>query len=285
MRIAVLTDSTANISDEMKERYHIHEVYLNVLFDGQPYREKVDMSMEEFYIRMRAESELPTTSQPAVGEYVGKLEELKAAGYTDVIAVHLSSGISGTYQNAITAGDMVEGITVHAVDSEISLSPQAFLCIRAAQMIEQGALVDEIVAELQSMVREQAAYFMVDDLKNLKKGGRLTGAQAFVGSVLQVKPILHFVETKIVAAEKVRTKKKALKRIEELTAEFLDGETAVTGCVLHSNAEAEALEWLKDVQRRFPDIHFIVSDITPVIATHLGEGAMALGVVKRDLKL
>jgi len=285
MKIAVLTDSTANISDEMKERYQIHEVYLNVLFHGQTYRENVDISKQEFYSRMRTESELPTTSQPAVGEYVDKLGELRAAGYTDVIAVHLSSGISGTYQSAITAGDMVEGINVHAVDSEISLTPQAFMCVRAAQMIEEGAPVDEIVAELQSMVRNQVAYFMVNDLKNLKKGGRLTGAQAFVGSMLQVKPILHFVETKIVAAEKVRTKKKALKRIEELTTEFLEDETEATGCVLHANAEEEALEWLKEVQKRFPDIHFILSDVTPVIATHLGEGALALGMVKRDLKL
>ncbi|GGB00278.1 DegV family protein [Macrococcus hajekii] len=285
MKIAVLTDSTANIGDELRKRYDIKEVYLSVLFKGQAYREMIDISPAEFYARMRAESELPSTSQPSIGEYVDKVEELKAAGYTDVIAIHLSSGISGTYQNAIAVNDMVKGIRVHAVDSEISLTPQAFLCVRAAQMIEAHASVDEIVTELKAMVGSQVAYFMVNDLKNLKKGGRLSGAQAFVGSMLQVKPILHFVDTKIEALDKVRTKKKALKRIEELMVDYMDGETTGTGCILHANAEEEAKQWLQEVKEQYPEVQFIIHEMTPVIGTHLGEGALAFGMTKRVLNL
>ncbi|TDM03674.1 DegV family protein [Macrococcus carouselicus] len=285
MKIAVLTDSTANVSEELRRRYDIHEVYLNVLFNGQTYREMKDISPDEFYSRMRTEAELPTTSQPSVGEYVDKLEELVVSGYTDVIAIHLSSGISGTYQSAITAGSMVEGITVHAVDSEISLTPQAFLCIRAAQMIQEGESVESILDEMAKMIEDMTAYFMVNDLKNLKKGGRLSGAQAFVGSMLQVKPILHFVDKKIVALDKVRTKKKALKRIEELMADFMGDDTVGTACIIHGHAEAEALAWLKEIEPHYPDVKFVIEEVTPVVGSHLGAGSLAFGMVKRDLKL
>lgn len=283
MKIALIADSTAYLTQDQVERFKVNVIDLNVLFGNEVTRES-EMNVTSFYERMRDEKELPTTSQPAIGDYVQLLESLKQDGYTDAIAIHLSSGISGTYQNAITAGSMVEGINMHAIDSEIACMPAGFYTAKAAELIEAEVPVTEIVAAIETMKSETAAYFLVDDLKNLHKGGRLTGAQAFIGSMLQVKPILHFVDTKIVPFDKVRTKKKAMKQIEGLIADFVGDET-FTGTIIHSNCEAEAKAWLNTLQEKYPNVRFVLSHFGPVIGTHLGENALGFGVTKSKINI
>ncbi|KAA1042450.1 DegV family protein [Macrococcus equipercicus] len=284
MSIAIITDSTAYLPAQLAADYDIHVIPLNVLFDGVSYKEIEELSSEEFYRRMKAEKELPTTSQPAIGDYVKLLQRLKDDGATDVIAVHLSSGISGTYQGAVTAGTMVDGLTVHAFDSEISCAPQGFFALRASEMKETHSAA-EIIAELTAMKEDTNAYFLVDDLKNLQKGGRLTGAQAFIGSMLQVKPILNFQGTKIVPFDKVRTKKKAMKEIESLIEQFIGDARDVTACIIHANDEASAREWLDRLEAAHPDIKWILTEFGPVIGSHLGEKALGFGVTKRRLNI
>lgn len=150
--------------------------------------------------------DLPTTSQPAIGKFVELFEEL-SKNYDEVISVHLSSGISGTYQGAITAGDMVEGIEVFAFDTEISCMVQGFYAIEAAKLVQQGKTAAEIIPILDELKQTSNAYFMVDDLSNLQRGGRLSSAQAIIGSLLQVKPLLHFKDKIIVPFEKSAQKK------------------------------------------------------------------------------
>ncbi|MCE4955851.1 DegV family protein [Macrococcoides caseolyticum] len=283
MKTAIITDSTAYIPESIQKSQDIRIISLNVIFKDEIYLEE-NYDAQLFYERMRSEKELPTTSQPTTGSYVELLESLKAEGFTDCIAIHLSSGISGTYQNAITAGNMVDGIKMHAFDSELACMAMGFYVMRAAELKDSHS-PETIIEELNAMKQETYAYFLVDDLKNLQKGGRLSGAQALIGSMLQVKPILHFSDTKIVPFDKVRTKKKAIKQLKDLFATSAKNFTNITVVVIHSNAEDEADALIADLKSKNPDVDFIKSYFGPVIGTHLGEKAIGLGFTNRKFKI
>ena len=279
MKTAVVTDSTAYIPKELREKWNIHMIPLSVIFGNETYREEMDISAEAFYEEVK-NRELPTTSQPPIGEFVQLFEKL-AQDYDEVVSIHLSSGISGTYQGAITAGTMVDGIKVHAFDSEVSAMVQGFYALEAAEMANQGKSGEEIMARLEEVKLSSTAYFMVDDLSHLQRGGRLSSAQAFIGSLLQVKPLLHFEDKMIVPFEKVRTRKKALNRVVDLLAEDVASGEAYRAVVIHANREAEAIQWKSELEARFPNVEFMISYFGPVIGTHLGEGSMGMGWYKK----
>jgi DegV family protein with EDD domain len=279
MKTAVVTDSTAYIPKELREKWNIHMIPLSVIFSTETYREEIDISAEAFYEEVK-QRELPTTSMPPIGEFVQLFEKLSEE-YDAVVSIHLSSGISGTYQGAVSAGEMVEGIKVFTFDSEVSAMPQGFYALEAAEMAEQGRSGEEIIARLEEMKTSSRAYFMVDDLSHLQRGGRLSSAQALIGSLLQVKPLLHFEEKKIVAFEKVRTRKKALNRVVELLTEDASSGGEYKAVVIHANREEDALEWKNELEEKFPNVEFMLSHFGPVIGTHLGEGSMGMGWYKK----
>lgn len=275
MKVAVLTDSTAYIPSELRKKYNIHLVYLSVVFDDKSYREEVDITTTEFYEKMRGAKELPTTSQPSVGQILEKYEEL-ADEYDAVISIHLSSKISGTYQAAVSAGKMVEGIKVYTYDSEYSCMVQGFYVLEAAQMVQQGKSPEEILARLEDIKQSVKAYFMVDDLTNLQKGGRLSNAQALIGSMLKIKPILHMVEGEILPFEKIRTRKKAISRIMGMLEEDAQQKKISKVVFIHGNDEAAAIELRDQFLKQYPHFDTYISYFGPVIGTHLGEHSLGI---------
>lgn len=276
MKTAIVTDSTAYLPKELRERLNINMIPLSVVLGNETYREEIDLTAIQFFEEVRGEGALPTTSQPPIGQFVELYERL-AKDYDAVVGVYLSSGISGTYQTSIAAGKMVEGLQVYSFDSEISCYPQGFYVIKAAKMAQQGMNPEDIIAKLNEMKTSLRAYFMVDDLAHLKRGGRLNGAQAFIGSLLQVKPLLHFVDKVIVPFEKIRTQKKALKRIVDLFEEDYKKGEPLQVAIIHANREQEAAHWKAELEQQFPDAEFTLSYFGPVIGTHLGEGAYGMG--------
>ncbi|MEQ6388770.1 DegV family protein [Bacillaceae bacterium S4-13-58] len=280
MKTAVLTDSTAYIPQEIREQKNIHMIPLNVLIGDKSYKEEVEITAEEFYQKVRESEEFPKTSQPAIGDVAAKLEEL-SKDYDAVVAIHLSSGISGTFQGTITASSMVDEIKVYPFDSEISCMLQGFYVLEAAEMAAAGAHPEDIIKRLEEMKKSSRAYFVVDDLTHLHRGGRLSGAQAIMGSLLQVKPVLHFVDKVIVPFEKIRTRKKALRRVIGLFEDIAQSGEPIRATVIHSNCEEDALELIAELESRFPNAEFVLSYFGPVIGTHLGEGALALGWYKK----
>ncbi|MGG0720071.1 DegV family protein [Robertmurraya massiliosenegalensis] len=279
MKTAVVTDSTAYIPKELRDKLNIHMIPLSVNFGNETYKEEIEIQADDFYEEVKTK-DLPTTSQPAIGEFVTLFEKL-AKEYDSVISIHLSSGISGTFQGAVSAGGMVEGIDVHAFDSEISCMVQGFYAIEAAEMANAGKGHEEILARLMEMKESVRAYFMVDDLSHLQRGGRLSSAQAIIGSLLQVKPLLHFENKLIVPFEKIRTRKKAMKRIVDLLEEDVKSGDAYKAVIIHAKREDEATEWKAELEAKFPNVEFMLSYFGPVIGTHLGEGSMGLGWVKK----
>ncbi|MBT2216093.1 DegV family EDD domain-containing protein [Virgibacillus dakarensis] len=275
MRIAVMTDSTAYIPAETRKELGIHMVPLSVVFGDTSYQEEIDITTEAFYQKVREAEELPKTSQPSIGYITEKLTRL-AADYDAVISIHLSSGISGTCQAVASAGEMVEGISVYTYDSELSCMAQGFYVFEAVKMAKENKTPEEIMARLDEMKQSMRAYFMVDDLKNLQRGGRLNSAQAIVGSLLQVKPILHFVDKVIVPFEKIRTRKKALNRIVGMLEDDISKGKALKVVIIHANCEEAARELQQEITEDHPGLDIMISYFGPVIGTHLGEGAIGI---------
>ncbi|WP_299094884.1 DegV family protein [uncultured Metabacillus sp.] len=276
MKTAILTDSTAYITKELRERHHIHMIPLSVIFGTETYQEEIEITAEEFFAKVKEMQTLPTTSQPSVGEFVAIFERL-AKEYDAVISIHLSSGVSGTYNGAVTAGKMVEDLKVYPFDSEMSCMVQGFYALEAANMAEAGKTPDDILGRLEEMKQSMRAYFMVDDLTNLQRGGRLSSAQALIGSLLQVKPILHFENKVIVPFEKIRTRKKALNRVFELFHEDAIQKIPMRAVVIHANRPEEAAKMKQELEEKYPHVECLTSYFGPVIGTHLGEGAIGLG--------
>ncbi|TMN21360.1 DegV family protein [Lentibacillus cibarius] len=275
MQIAVMSDSTSYMPDELVDRYNIHIVPLSVVFGDASYREGLDITTETFYQKVKETKDLPKTSQPSIGMITEKLEKL-AVNYDAVISVHLSGGISGTHQSVISAGEMVDGIDVYAYDSGLSCMAQGFYAIEAAKLAESGKNPEAIIQRLDKMKQSMRAYFMVDDLSHLQRGGRLNGAQAMVGSLLQVKPVLHFVDKQIVPFEKIRTRKKALNRIMGMLESDAVQGGKLKVAFIHANNEAAAISLKEQFDAAYPNMDTMISYFGPVIGTHLGEGAVGV---------
>ena len=276
-KIAIVMDSTVYLPDELTKELNIRTVYLNIVIDGNSYKEVIDMPLDKYYDYLKdPNNSFPTTSQPAIGEVVSCLEKLKEEGYTDVIAIALSSGISGTFSSYSVADLMVDGINVYPFDSEVACHPEGYYAIKAAGLIKEGKSSKEIIATLDEMKKVSKAYFMADDLSHLQRSGRLNGAQAIVGNLLQVKPLLHFEDKVIVPFQKIRTYKKVVLRIYELFDEFYrqHKDENISVCILHVDALEKAEEIKNYMKEVYPNVNVEIDAITPVVSTHLGIGAI-----------
>ncbi|MBP3950046.1 DegV family protein [Bacillus suaedae] len=274
--VAVVTDSTAYLSEDVRRDLGIHMVPLNVVFGNESFQEETDLTTEEFYDKILEIEDLPTTSQPAIGQFVALFEQLVKDGIKQVIAIHLSSKISGTFQSALAAGEMVDGIELIGFDSEISCAPQGYFVLAAAKMANEGMSAEEIYSELRALQETSRAYFMVDDLNHLHRGGRLSAAQLIVGNLLKIKPILHFEEGQIVPFEKVRTEKKALARIKQLLEEDVNKGEPLSVTVIHANRPDGAEDLAKSIRDSFSNVTVSISYFGPVIGTHLGAGSLGV---------
>ncbi|MGL4523398.1 MAG: DegV family protein [Bacilli bacterium] len=276
MKIVVVTDSTSYIPVQLREQYNIHMIPLSVIIDGESFEEEVEINTEQMFERLKMAKDFPKTSQPSVGRFLELYEKL-SQDYDAIISIHLSSGISGTYQGAVSAGNMVDSITVFPFDSEISCMMQGYYAIEAAKLANEGATPEQIMARLNEMKTTMDARFMVDDLAHLQRGGRLSATQAMVGGLLQVKPILHFVDTKIVPSEKIRTRKKAVKRIIDLAEEQLATGNPYQLVVISDEGSEEAATVAEALLTKYANASVDVTTFSPVIGTHLGPGAFAIG--------
>ena len=282
MRIAVVTDSTAYLTDKQCELYSIYRLPLSVIM-GNDAIEETNITNEDFFERVKIMDSLPTSSQPAIGQAIDLFNELSKK-YDAVISVHLSSELSGTYDSIASFGPMYKKLEIYPYDSGISCSAQGYFVLEAARMANEGSTVEEIFHTFEKMQMTLQAYFVVNDLHHLVRGGRLSNGSAIIGSLLKIKPILHFENKKITIFEKIRTKKKALKRIEQLLGEDVEKGYPIVSTIIHANAEQEALEWIKKLKQRYPSIRYEISYFGPVIGTHLGEGALGITWIEDQTK-
>lgn len=277
MKLAVITDSSAVLQDTAQNE-HLFVLTIPVTIGNTTYIEGIDLSVEEFYQKMAAETELPKTSQPSLSELEERLGRLQEADYTHVIGLFLSSGISGFYQNIQYLKEEFEGLTIAFPDSKITSAPLGMMVANIFKRYEAGASFEEILERLEQEIAGTAAFIMVDDLDHLVKGGRLSNGAALLGNLLSIKPILYFTdEGKIEVYEKVRTEKKAVKRLLEILQEQTQDKSYQIA-VIHANAPQKAAEFKQLLQEMGIDGTFPIVSFGSVIGTHLGEGAIAFGI-------
>ncbi|WP_368645200.1 DegV family protein [Alkalibacterium putridalgicola] len=276
MRIAIVTDSTAYLNREEYEQDNVYMVPLSVIFKNEVYKEEVDITSDDFFKMVRESEQLPTSSQPTVGELTTLYQELEKE-YDAVISIHLSSRISGTFQNAYSVAKTMEGLNVYPYDSEMAGAGQAFLVKAAAKLARENHSVNEIIEQLDKIKKETAIYFVVDDLTNLIKGGRLSRVAGGVATALKIKPVLTFRGGEIIAYDKIRTKKKALKKIESLLEESVrEMDYPIVATIVHAYCENEAEAFKEQMEDKFPDVRFTSSFLGPVVGVHTGEGAVGM---------
>lgn len=284
MKIAVVTDSTAYLSNEEVAANGIKVVPIPVIIDGQSYREGIDITTSEFYDKLRNSSSFPSTSQPPLGEMIALYDGLAQDGYDAVISIHLSSTISGFVNSLRQINDqLTSNIKVIPYDSQVTVKLMGYLVLAAAQMAKQGNSVEDIINRLDDLRTTVNNVFIVDDLQNLVRGGRLSNASAFIGSLLKIKPLLsmHTPSHEIEAFEKVRSTKKALARCEEIFDQsVVEADYPIRAIVIHANDEPAAIKWRDKLSAKYPNIPFEISYFGPVIGTHLGEKALAIAWMK-----
>lgn len=275
MKLAIITDNSAFLPAELRQREGLFVLDIPITIQGETYVEGVNLTSEEFYAKMAASPDLPTTSQPSVAQLDEILASLPEQGYTHAIGLFLSSGISGFFQNIQYLIEEHDKLTVAFPDTKITATPQGAMVRNALDWAEAGLDFETILDKLAQQIDKTQAFIMVDDLKHLVKGGRLSNGSAILGTLLSIKPILHFnADGAITVYEKVRTEKKATKRLVEILQEKTSGGSYEVS-VLHTNAEDKA-KHLQEVLT----VLGVSADVVPlnaIIATHLGEGGVAIG--------
>lgn len=278
MSLAIVTDSTAYLSDEYVEANDITVLPLTITFSDGSYVDNVDIKIDEFYDKMAALDEIPTSSQPAPGLVKETFEKL-AETHDEIIAVTLSKGISGAYQTfSMVANEVAEekNVNIAVYDSSISLVGQGFYVYEAVRLRNQGETINEILPKLDALKATADAYFSVESLDHLAKGGRINSGAAAVGNLLQVKPILHFEDGLITVFEKVRTNKKTLRRILELFEAAYAENPQLRVSIVGSDQTSQVQALVDYMAENHPDLLVERNPIGPVIGTHLGPGAYAL---------
>ena len=279
MKLAVITDSSAYLSKEILNREDLFVLDIPVNIDGQEYIEGVNLTAEEFYQKMAQASELPKTSQPSIAKLDEILTSLKEKGYTHVLGLFLSSGISGFYQNIQYMVDDYEGLTIAFPDTLITSAPLGIMVESVFRWRDQGDDFVIIQDKLAIQISHTSAFITVDDLDHLVKGGRLSNGAALLGNLLSIKPILYFNEHGVIEVyEKVRTEKKATKRLIEIIKETTaSGQYRVI--VIHGNSLEKAEELRQHLLESGVGTDISLATFGSVIGTHLGAGSIALGYI------
>lgn len=279
MKLAVITDSSAYLNKEILNREDLFILDIPVNIDGQEYIEGVNLTAEEFYQKMAQASELPKTSQPSIAKLDEILTSLKEKGYTHVLGLFLSSGISGFYQNIQYMVDDYEGLTIAFPDTLITSAPLGIMVESVFRWRDQGDDFVIIQDKLAIQISHTSAFIMVDDLDHLVKGGRLSNGAALLGNLLSIKPILYFNKHGVIEVyEKVRTEKKATKRLIEIIKETTaSGQYRVI--VIHGNSPEKAEELRQHLLESGVGTDISLATFGSVIGTHLGAGSIALGYI------
>ena len=272
-RFRVVTDSTSDVPPEWCERYAIEVVPLRVLFGNESFRDGVDLTTDQFFSRLRQADRLPTTSAPSPGDFAEVYRRLSRE-CDGVVSIHISGELSGTVEAARVGAAAVEGFPVHVVDSRCLTICVAYLCRAAAE----AETLEEAARRVEERVPKQRILALLDTLKYLEMGGRIGRAQALLGSMLDVKPILGVADGRVAPLDRVRTRAKAIPRLLERLREDLPVERLA---VMHAQAPEDAERMRARLAADLTDVEVEVGEIGAVLGTHVGPGAVGLTYIKR----
>ena len=275
-KIKLFTDSAADLPQVYRYRYDIDVVPLSVVFGDDEYKDGVTLSHAEFWAKLQESKELPSTNQANPNDFVEAFTPYIEQGYT-ILYVGLSARLSGTLQSAVLAKELINSEEIHVFDSKTASIGETLLLITAGEMIKSGESLDAICSALERQREEAFAYFTIDSLTHLVKGGRLTKTQGIVGSVLNVKPILQVTpEGTIEVAEKVRSTKKALQTMVSKAKERDIDLSQKRVAIVHTWGADTVSELIELVKTELAPAEIVEGLIGPTIGTHAGPGGIAL---------
>ena len=274
-KIAVVTDSTAYIPPELIKQYGMHVAPLAVIWDGKTLHDDVDITPAEFYARLKVSKSMPTTSQTTPEEFTRIFSPLLSEGKS-ILGVFISSTLSGTIDSAMQVKKTMATAPIEIVDSGSSAMALGFVALAAARAVQSGASMAEAAKVARRAAEVSNLIFVVDTLEFLHRGGRIGGARRFLGTALNLKPLLTVVDGKIDALESVRTKAKATERMLDLVEERIGDRRPLRISPLHAAALEEAKALMKAAQDRFHPDECILSEVSPAIGAHVGPGTVGI---------
>lgn len=270
--VRIVTDSTADLSPDEQRAAGITAVPLNVHFGDEVFRDRVDLSGAEFFRKLQAASQLPRTSQPSVGVFEEVFRSLTDTG-DDVVAVMLSSKVSGTYNAALMAAQAVAPDRIEVIDSQSASMALGFLALEGARLAKEGADRGKVADAVRGLLPKARILCAIDTLTYLERGGRIGKARALVGSLLNFKPLITLKDGEVVPLGRARGRPQMLDKLVEMLKR--DGRVTHIA-VLHGAAEAEAEHLRARIAPDYPDVAITVTEIGPVLATHTGPGVLGI---------
>lgn len=278
-KIAIVTDSTCDLSKDVLSDKGIEFLPLKIIFKDSEYRDRIDISPQEVYDNF--ENEIPSTSMPSPEEISNKYNELKDKGYTHIISIHISSGLSGTYNTCKMASREVQGIKIEIIDSKMLSMGLGRLVLYANHLIESGDYnFNQIVKKVKEKINKIDLFFIVDTLKYLKEGGRIGKVRGTIAELLNIKPIISINdEGEYYTFDKVRTRKKSIKYLVNIAQDKINEGLCFVD-VMHADAKEEAinildkLKDLKNVKESF------LGEISPAMVVHSGPGLIGVCITK-----
>lgn len=277
-KVAIVTDSSPYIPDQIIKENNISVVPLSVIWGDEDFYDGVDITPVEFYQRLDKAKIMPSTSQPSVADFEVIFRSLHEEGY-DILAILISEVLSGTVSSATQAKKMLPEANIEIVNSKSLAMGLGFLVLQAARAANQGATLQECKRLAEDSMEKIGVIFVLDTLEFLHRGGRIGAAKRFMGTLLNVKPVLAIEDGLIVPLDSVRTQKKALERIIDLIDERTQGQKNIRLATLHANNHETAQFVLDEALKRIPTVEQVFSEISPAIGTHAGPGAVGLAYI------
>ena len=276
-KVALVTDSTSYIPKDIREKYPITVVPQVVIWEGQTYEDDVTMTPEQFYTRLRTAKVMPSTSQASVVNMHKAFSSLVEQGY-DVLGIFISAKLSGTFQSAVLGREQLSSgkEKVDLIDSNTTAMAMGFMVLTAARAAIEGASLADCKALVEKARDQVGVYLTVDTLEFLHRGGRIGGAQRFLGTALNLKPILEIRDGRVEAVERVRTRGKALDRLVELVAERCAGKSPVRMATLHADAEGDAKIMLDKITPLVKPVESVFAAVSPAVGANAGPGTVGL---------
>ena len=281
-KIAMVVDSTAALDDDYVARHQLSVVPLYVKMDDDTYKDGVDITAQEFYAKLPTCRTLPSTSQPSAGDFEQVYRRLAEKGADGIISVHLSSSLSGTVNSALLAKELIPDLPIEVVDTRSVSAGHQLVIEGGINALAAGASMEQAVASMKALVEAHRIVFTVETLEYLYKGGRIGGAAALVGSLLQFKPLLAIQEGRVEALERVRTRKRALARMVDVMGEWMGGQE-VEALVMEAECPEVGTAVAEHLPRALNVARTRVCHLTPVIGTHGGPGTVGVACVPAAL--
>ena len=280
-KIAIITDSTAYLPQDVIEKYDIKVAPLTVIFGEESFRDGVDLSPTEFYTRLQNSEVMPTTSQVTIGVFNEMFEQLHQEGH-QILVVTISGELSGTVESARQAAQLLPEAQIEVVDSLTTTIGVGLIVLAAAGVAATGGSLAECKQAAEQARDRTNLAFAVDTLEFLHRGGRIGGAKRWMGTMLNIKPILTIADGKVAPLEQVRTRKKSIRRLVDILAAEVAGKSKLILAVAHANTPEDAQSLLSIAEGRLQPHSSMITELSPVIGTHVGPGTVALAYYFED---